>query len=272
MASKMLALHFRRRNQMRIAIYSDVHGNLTALQTVLADIKKQAPDLIAFAGDLCLMGARPKACLELAKAETDLFVYGNTDEFIHTPSPMPNDVTDTQRQRWEMFNEITKWTQDQLGPELVDWLQRLPFSHRLGPTAVPHDDLLIVHANPLDVNQVIFPTDEFQETQLGKVKWSQSDEDLRPLLETTTAGIIAFGHLHVPNVRTWGSTILANISSVNLPADEDDRAKYGLLTWRKNEGWTVEKRLVTYNIPQEREVLSFVKPPNWQELLEHMLK
>ena len=257
---------------MRIAIYSDVHGNLTALQTVLADIKKQAPDLIAFAGDLCLVGARPKACLELARAETDIFVYGNTDEYIYSPQPVPDDATEAQRQWREMLNELAIWTRDQLGPENASWLQRLPFSHRLSPTAVPHDDLLIVHANPLDVNQVIFPTDEFQETQLGKVKWPQSDEDLRPLLETTTAGIIAFGHLHIPNVRTWGSTILANISSVNLPADGDDRAKYGLLTWRKNEGWTVEKRLVTYNIPQEREVLSFVKPPNWQELLEHMLK
>ena len=59
---------------MRIAIYSDVHGNLTALQTVLADIKKQAPDLIAFAGDMSVMGARPRACLELARSETDIFV------------------------------------------------------------------------------------------------------------------------------------------------------------------------------------------------------
>lgn len=257
---------------MRIAIYSDVHGNLTALQTVLADIKKQAPDLIAFAGDLCMMGARPKACLELAKAETDVFVYGNTDEMIHTPLTIPDDADEAQRQRLESFNEVAKWTRDQLGPEHVAWLQRLPFSHRVGPTAVPSDDLFIVHANPLDVNQVIFPTAEFQAEQLGEVKWTQSDEDLRPLLETTTAGIIAFGHLHIPNVRRWGEMLLANISSVNLPGDGDKRAKYGLLTWRKDEGWTVEKRLVAYNLHQEREMLSFIKPPNLEQLLESMLK
>lgn len=257
---------------MRVAIYSDVHGNLTALQTVLADIKKQAPDLVAFAGDLCLMGARPKACLELAKTETDIFVYGNTDEFLHTPLQMPDDVTEAQRQHWETFNEAVKWTQDQLGSEEVAWLQRLPFSHRISPTAVAADDLLIVHANPLDVNGVIFPTTEFQQETLGKVQKEQSDEDLRPLLETTTAGIIAFGHLHVPNVRHWGEMLLANISSVNLPGDGDQRAKYGLLTWRKEEGWTVEKRLVAYNLHQERELISFIKPPNWQRLLEQMPK
>ncbi len=257
---------------MRIAIYSDVHGNLTALQTVLADIKKQAPDLIAFAGDLCLMGARPKACLELAKAETDILVYGNTDESIHTPLSIPEDADEAQRQRWQTFIEVAKWTHAQLGTDHVAWLQRLPFSHRIGPTAVPADDLLIVHANPLDVNRAIMPTDEFQQEVLGKVEWPQDDEALRPLLETTTAGTITFGHLHIPNVRHWQEKTLVNISSVNLPSDGDNRAKYGLLTWRKEEGWTVEMRRVAYNLQQEREIISFVKPPNWQWLLQQMPK
>ncbi|WP_420643030.1 metallophosphoesterase family protein [Candidatus Leptofilum sp.] len=257
---------------MRIAIYSDVHGNLTALQTVLADIKQQAPDLVAFAGDMCWMGARPKACLELARSETDIFVYGNTDEFIHSPQPMPENVTEEEEARWKDFYETAIWLQTQLGSENVDWLSRLPFSHRIGPTAVPSDDLLIVHANPLDVTRMIAPTDEFQQEILGKVEWPQSDEELRPLLENNTAGIIAFGHLHVPNVRRWEDTILANISSVNLPSDGNNRAKYGLLTWHKGEGWMVEKRLVAYNTHQEREILSFVKPPNWEYLLERLAK
>ncbi|MCB8972871.1 MAG: metallophosphoesterase family protein [Ardenticatenaceae bacterium] len=255
---------------MRIAIYSDVHGNLTALPTVLADIKKQAPDLIAFAGDLCVMGARPKACLELARAETDIFVYGNTDEAIHTPPQMPEDVTEGQRRHWESFLATAVWTREQLGAENMAWLERLPFSHRIGVTAVSSDDLLITHANPLDVNQMIVPTDAFQEDVLGEVKWPNSEWEIRPLLETTTAGIIAFGHLHVPNVRRWENKILANISSVNLPSDGDSRAKYGLLTWHKGEGWTVEKRLVAYNLHQERELISFIKPPNWQLLLQRM--
>ncbi len=257
---------------MRIAVYSDVHGNLTALQTVLADIKKQAPDLIAFAGDMCWMGARPKACLELAKAETDVFVYGNTDEFIHSPRPLPDDANDEERQRWESFNQTAVWLRQQLGQEHLAWLQRLPFSHRIGPTPVASDDLLIVHANPLDVNRAIMPTEEFQQEKIGEVKWPQSDEELRPLLESTTAGIIAFGHLHVPNVRRWGEMVLANISSVNLPSDGDKRAKYGLLTWRKAEGWSMEMRHVAYNLQQEREIISFVKPPHWQWLLEQMPK
>jgi predicted phosphodiesterase len=257
---------------MRLAIYSDVHGNLTALQTVLGDIKAQSPDLIAFAGDLCLMGARPKTCLELARAETNIFVYGNTDEYIHTPQQPPEDADEAQRQRWEMFNELAGWTKSQLGSENVGWLQRLPFSQRISPTAVPRDDLLIVHANPQDVNAPILPTAKFQQELFGEVKMAQTDDDLRPLLESTTAGIIAFGHIHIPNVRHWGEMILANISSVNLPGDGDAHAKYGLLTWDKANGWTVEKRLVAYNLRQERELISFIKPPSWEGLLAQMPK
>lgn len=249
---------------MRIAVYSDVHGNLTALQTVLADIKQQAPDLIAFAGDLCVMGARPRACLELARNETDIFVYGNTDEALHTPPQMPANLPEDERQRWQTFLDVLTWTKEKLGQENVDWLSRLPFSQRIGPTAVSNDDLLITHANPLDVNRMMVPTDEFQQEVLGEVKWANSEWEIRPLLESTSAGIIAFGHLHIPNVRRWNEMILANISSVNLPSDGDKRAKYGLLTWRKEEGWTVEKRLVAYNMHQEREIVTFVKPPNWE--------
>ena len=52
---------------MRVAIFSDVHGNLTALQAVLADIEKQSPDYMAFAGDLCVFGARPAETLVLVE-------------------------------------------------------------------------------------------------------------------------------------------------------------------------------------------------------------
>ena len=48
---------------MRVALFSDVHGNLTGLEAVLADIDEHAPDLVVFAGDLCLMGPRPGDCL-----------------------------------------------------------------------------------------------------------------------------------------------------------------------------------------------------------------
>jgi protein phosphatase len=250
---------------MRIAVFSDVHGNLTALETVLADIRKQAPDVVAFAGDLCAMGARPEGCLQRVQSEVSILVHGNTDLDLVNPPAMPDDLTDEQRPQWETYTAVLQWSRSRLGQKQLDWLARLPFAHRISPTADAADDLLIVHANPVDVMQVIFPTADVQESLLGRVTKAQSDEELRPLLETTTAGIIAFGHLHLPNVRQWGRTQLANISSVSLPVNEkDNRAKYGLLTWQRDGGWSVEQRAVAYNVDKERELLSFLQPPNWE--------
>jgi predicted phosphodiesterase len=78
---------------MRVAIFSDVHGNLTALEAVLADIKQQAPDLIFFAGDLCLSGARPSACLQRLRQENISPIYGNTDEEISKRPLLSDEVT-----------------------------------------------------------------------------------------------------------------------------------------------------------------------------------
>ena len=64
---------------MRVAVFSDVHGNLTALEAVLADIAAQAVDQIYFAGDLCLIGPRPAACLERVRSANIAAVYGNTN-------------------------------------------------------------------------------------------------------------------------------------------------------------------------------------------------
>ena len=71
---------------MRVAIFSDVHGNLSALEIVLADIERQAPDLIVFAGDLCLFGPRPAECLRLVLERQLPSVIGNTDAHIQNPA------------------------------------------------------------------------------------------------------------------------------------------------------------------------------------------
>ena len=135
---------------MRIANFSDVHGNLTALEAVLAHIEQQSPDIIAFAGDLCLFGPRPAACLDLVSQRGIPAVYGNTDEWVLTPPVAPPGVSDMARAHWLHLNEISHWTQSKLAPAELAWLDSLPFEHRISPTSNTEDDLLVVHANPLD--------------------------------------------------------------------------------------------------------------------------
>jgi predicted phosphodiesterase len=253
---------------MRVAIFSDVHGNLTALEAVLANMDEQAPDVVVFAGDLCVFGARPAECLELVRELEIASIYGNTDEFIAGPPLLSDDIDEEERRRRQHIHDISSWTHAELNEMQRAWLRELPFHRRISPTPNPRDDLFIVHANPKDVNQIIYPPTSRQEELFGEVK--QRDDDLRPLLEDLMIDVLAFGHLHVPNVRRWGDITLANISSVSLPGDGDDRAKYGLLTWADGAGWSVEHRYVEYDVGKELDALAARQPPDWENLIKRL--
>jgi predicted phosphodiesterase len=235
---------------MRIAIFSDVHGNLSGLQAVLADIERHTPDLVVFAGDLCYMGARPADCLRLVRERRLPSVTGNTDEWLcgRTEPPAPR-------------RAVAEWARDQLSADERDWLARLPFALRFGPTARAADDLLIVHANPRDVDAIIFPAESEQITHWGHAR--QPDAELAPLLAGLEAAVMAYGHLHIPGLRRWGSTMLVNVSSVTMPGDGDGRSKYALLTWT-GEDWLIDHHRVAYDAAAEIAAFRANRPPNWE--------
>jgi predicted phosphodiesterase len=259
---------------MKVAIFSDVHGNLTAFEAVLADIKRQEQDLIFFAGDLCVFGARPKACLDLLRDEKISAVYGNTDGWINNRPVLSDDIPAEQKRRAEKINDIIDWTITQMGEMDRAYLLELPFHRRVSPTVNPHDDLFIVHANPRDVDLPIHPNESVQQKIYGEIKQADNDPDLRHIISDLDTGVMAFGHIHIPNVREWngrhGRIILANISSVSLPLGGDSRAKYGLLTWHDGDGWSVSHQYVEYNIEKERQLLAQAQPPDWESLSERL--
>lgn len=250
---------------MRVAIFSDVHGNLTALEAVLADIDgREAVEAVIFAGDLCLFGPRPEACLRLIRERDDEIacLYGNTDEWIDGPPLLSNDIEEEERQRRQRIHDIASWTRERLPPMDRAWLRELPFHRRISPTVSPQDDLFVVHANPKDVNQIIFPPEGMQQELYGRVR--QADGELELLLDNLVTDVLAFGHLHVPFVRSWGGFTLANISSVSMPGDGDARAKYGLLTW-EGGAWEVEHVYVAYDVEAEIEAFREHRPPGWED-------
>jgi len=255
---------------MKVAIFSDVHGNLTAFEAVLADIKLQEPDLIFFAGDLCVFGARPKACLNLLRDNNIPAVYGNTDQAIDNRPLLSGDISAEEKKRAETINNIIDWTSAELEAMDRAYLLEIPFHHRISPSSYPQDDLFIVHANPRDVDQSIHPTESIQKRLYGEITQPDDDPDLRHLLSDLDIGVMAYGHVHIPNVRKWGHVTLANISSVSLPLDGDSRAKYGLLTWRESDGWAISHQYVSYDIEKERQVLAQAKPPNWESLSKRL--
>jgi predicted phosphodiesterase len=247
---------------MRIAILSDVHGNLSALEAVLFDIKQQNPDMVLFAGDLCVFGARPAECIQRLRSEGIRCLIDETDRWISNQPLLSDDIEAEEAKRSEHITTTAEWTWAQLNEKDRAWLRTLPYHIRFSPTENPKDDLYIVHANPEDVEQPIYPPESLQEFYYRDVL--QTDDALEPLVGGIIAGVIAFGHLHIPSIRKWRHLTLVNISSVSLPIDGDVRAKYGLLTW--DNGWTIEHRRVEYDIDQEVDYLSQQKMPQCQQL------
>src|SRR5215475_7628463 len=120
---------------MRIVIFSDVHGNVVALEAVLAEIRRTAaPDALFVAGDLAMLGPRPAEALALLRSlDGARFVMGNTDK----------DVVE-----WPVGDADIDWTRAHLSADDMAFLRGLPFEQRL--EVAPGHELLVVHANPRD--------------------------------------------------------------------------------------------------------------------------
>jgi predicted phosphodiesterase len=209
---------------MRIAILSDIHGNQTALDAVLQDLAQQkAVDQIVIAGDICLNGPHPREVLETVRSLNCPVIQGNVDVEM---------VSGTFKKGGKK-RDVIAWTREQVGEEGLGYLASLPFSYRV---ANPEgSDALVVHANPRDLQQAIFPTssDDMLESLLGGV-----GPDI---------GAVAFGHLHIPYVRRWRHLLLFDVGSCGLSRDQDVRASYGILTWG-NQEWEAEVRRVEYDV------------------------
>src|SRR3954452_16601872 len=211
---------------MRLAILSDIHGNILALEAVLTDLKARGgADVIAIAGDLCLDGPRPREVLDLVRSLGSPVVQGNTD---YSLALTPEETADSETA------DLHQWTREQIGADGIEYLRNLPFAHRIRE---PEGEgvVLIVHANPQDRDQHLRPL--------------APEAQIAPLLEGVAPEVttIAFGHLHIPYVRQVGRLRLVDVASVGLPKDGDRRAGYGLFTW-DDGGWQIEQRRVEYPV------------------------
>src|ERR1700683_2564475 len=128
---------------MRIAIVSDIHGNRTAFEAVLADLGDTSPDLIFHGGDLADSGSSP---VEIVDRIRDLGwpgVAGNTDEMLTTPETLEEFASQSSAPAsiWSAMREIGAATRATLGEERLEGLRSLPRIQKHGPMA-------LVHASP----------------------------------------------------------------------------------------------------------------------------
>jgi predicted phosphodiesterase len=218
---------------MRLALLSDIHGNLLALEDVLADMEAHGPfDAIGIAGDLCEWGPQPRAVLERVRALDCPVVQGNTDRNVTLTAEALRALGKT-----ENAIEGLAWTRAQIGADGVSYLAGLPFAWTFaGPQG---QDVLMVHANPRD-----------QDTHLPP---DAPAEEVAAFLDGTTSAVVAFGHLHIPYVRHVAGRLLVDVASVGFPRDGDTRAAYATLAW--DNGWRASIRRVPYDL--ERAAAAF---------------
>ena len=175
---------------MKVAIVSDVHGNLVAFEAVLADLELVGPDLVVSGGDLALNGPRPAECVDRVRELGWPGVIGNTDRVL---GGQPAEARGA-------------WAVERLGPARCGWLQTAPMEWR-------HEDhVALVHAVPGDLWPAIFPDTD--------------DGELRAIYGPLGARIAVYCHIHRPYVRRIGELTVANSGSVGMPFDGDPRAAY----------------------------------------------
>jgi putative phosphoesterase len=227
---------------MRIVLFSDIHGNAIALEAVLAEIRRHdAPDALFVAGDLVLLGPRPAEVLALLRSiEGARFVKGNTDQYLIDYADDEQEVAFARRQ---------------LSEADIAFVRDLPFEQRL--EVAPGHELLVVHANPRDLE--------------GQIRPDSSDEMLRPMLLGVAAEVVAFGHYHVPFVRQLDQWTLLDVASVGMPRDGDQRAVYAVLDWKQGT-WQIEHRRVAFDIQAVARDYAAVGYPGAAQAAHRLLK
>src|SRR6266705_3517786 len=185
---------------MRLAVLSDVHSNLPALQAVLADVDRIAPDGIWVAGDLVGYNPWPNEVLEILRERHVRAIRGN-----HDRGAIGGDTS------W--FNELAaegvRWTRIHLAPAGVGYLKDLEDRTR---STMPEGVVAMYHGSPRNDDEYVFP-------------WTADEA----LVQKAGAPFVILGHTHLPMARSFRSGLLVNPGSVGQPRDSDPRAAWGLL-------------------------------------------
>jgi predicted phosphodiesterase len=230
---------------MRIAIVSDIHGNLTALEAVVNDVEAARPDLVLQGGDLVMMGPRPAEVVDLIRELGWAGVVGNTDEALWRPEQRPE--LEGQMPKLGplleiVFEQYVPATRELLGEERLAWLRELPAEHREG-------ELALLHAAPGDLWRAPLP--------------EASDDELAGVYRDLGARMVVYGHIHRPYVRELEGLTVANSGAVGMPFDGDRRASYLLI-----DDGAVEVRRVEYDLERELAVLADSGYPDAERLAE----
>lgn len=219
----------------RIAIVGDIHGNLAALEAVLADIAERRVDRIVDLGDVAQGSLQPAAVIDRLRQAGVASIRGNADRLLLASSPPPGYEADYCLARAEMSAADVEWLGSQPDFRVID-------------------DVYLCHGTPSSDTTGLLETIEAGGARVG------SDREIAARLGNVgLASLIAVGHTHVPrSVRLVDGRLCINPGSVGLPAYEDDQpfphvmeagsphARYAIID-RPGAAWRVEHVAIAYD-------------------------
>jgi predicted phosphodiesterase len=232
---------------VRLAIVSDVHGNLAALEAVIAELEQERPDLVVQGGDLVLGGAHPAEVVDRVIELGWPGVVGNTDELLWRPDQLNVQMARAPKLRdllRVLFESQAPATRELLGSERLRRLRALPAEQVV-------DRVLLLHASPGDLWRAP-PADA-------------ADEVLLETYAGRGGETVVYGHIHRPYVRVLPGLTVANSGSVGMPFDGDPRASYLLV-----EDGAPRVRRVAYDLDREIDALRARRYPDAEWLAERL--
>lgn len=224
---------------IKVAVISDIHGNMQALEAVLKDIEVEKCDKIFCLGDLAMAGPEPVKVIEKIK---DLYeqcnftlIQGNTDEMIAEYSPAIIDKVKAFPIMAKALENDVKIIPD----NLKEFLRNLPKQEQLEIEGVT---ILLVHGSPRKNDENISP--------------DLPVEKIEEMLEGVDADLIFCGHTHIPcGYQTSSGQTVVNDGSVGRPFTPNPQACYVVVTF-DNGGFEIKHKFVDYDKQTASEILS----------------
>jgi putative phosphoesterase len=194
-----------------VAVITDIHGNLPALQAALARIEQLGIESVFCGGDLVGYGPHPNEVCALIEAREIPTIYGNYDYAIARDEEDCGCAYVTAYDR-ELGQLSVDWTLAHTSRASKDFMRELPFDRRF---SIGNVDVHLVHGSPRKVNEYLF------EDKPARLYERLAAAEIDPVL--------VFGHTHKPWVHEYGGMLFINCGSVGKPKDGDPRGAFAVL-------------------------------------------
>ena len=225
---------------MKIAVISDIHGNMEALDAVMDDIKKNECEKLFVLGDYAMAGPEPREAvkyfMQKEKDENVFMIQGNTDAMI---TNFNFDLYDSLKEKAPVMAEALKDDEKTLGIHQKQFLSNLPIQKEVTLEGV---SFLLVHGSPRKNNEDILPTTPI--------------DDVEKMLENVDSQVILCGHTHIPcGFQTKSKKTVVNAGSVGRPFTPEPKSCYLIITVKEGK-CVFEHQFVEYDNEKAAEKLN----------------